>query len=208
MKRQILLFGIIALVFVSCKSNVEKAEEIIKAELFKTLYDFASYEPIETIVDSAFSSVYRDSTILSYAFTIQAYYDLYKEEFAEAQDGLSSLETWVGSYSSYGISKVNAAKEQFETHIAKAQYYLSKADSTRSLLKEELDRFNPAFCGYQAKHKFRCKTKGGNFTIENYIYIIDEKFKKVLSVSNPEDEDEIKIRDIIDEAKEYEKETV
>lgn len=37
-----------------CKSKEEKALEIIKNEMFKTLYDFESYQPIETKVDSAF----------------------------------------------------------------------------------------------------------------------------------------------------------
>lgn len=37
-----------------CKSKEEKALEIIKNEMFKTLYDFESYQPIETKIDSAF----------------------------------------------------------------------------------------------------------------------------------------------------------
>lgn len=31
-----------------CKSKEEKANELIKDDMFKVLYDFASYEPIET----------------------------------------------------------------------------------------------------------------------------------------------------------------
>ena len=59
-----LLVAIIALV--GCKSKEEKAAEMIKKELFKTLYDFDSYQPIETKVDSAFYSAYTDSMVLKH----------------------------------------------------------------------------------------------------------------------------------------------
>ena len=36
---------------VGCQSREEKAAELIKQEMFKTLYDFESYEPIETKID-------------------------------------------------------------------------------------------------------------------------------------------------------------
>ena len=51
MKKCIILLTIIAtLCITSCKSNEEKANELIRAELSKTLYDFDSYQPVETIV--------------------------------------------------------------------------------------------------------------------------------------------------------------
>jgi hypothetical protein len=38
----------------SCKSEIEKAEEIIRAYMFETLYDYDSYQPINTEKDGAF----------------------------------------------------------------------------------------------------------------------------------------------------------
>ena len=206
MNRKILVFGIIALLFVACKSKEEKANELIKAELYKTLYDFQSYEPIETIIDSAFTSIYRDTTILSHAYFLKACLDKGSEYMEEVRDGLSSMEIWSDSYSSYGRGKYYNAKEKVETNLEKVKFYQQKIEETTLLMKEEIDKFNPSFCGFQAKHKFRCKTKGGNSAIANYLYIIDAKFKTILSVSDLDDEDELKIRKLIDEAKEYEKE--
>ena len=54
-----------------CKSKEEKANELIKDDMFKVLYDFASYEPIETNIDSAFTSVYTDSIITRHAYFIK-----------------------------------------------------------------------------------------------------------------------------------------
>ncbi len=205
MNKKILLFGIIALLFVACKSREEKANELIKAELNKMLYDFSSYEPIETIVDSAFTSIYRDSTILSYAYKVQAYFELYKEQITEGNSEISTAEIWSDSYSSYGRRKFNEAREKAQTSLDKAKFYAQKMEEEKTLLKAEIDKFEPSFCGYQAKHKFRCKTKGGNFTIADYLYIIDEKFEKVLSVNDLDNEDFEKIKELIDEIKKEKK---
>ena len=62
-----LFFG---LLFVQCKSKEDKANELIKDYMFKNLYDFESYQPIETTIDSAFHTIYNDSTALYYAYSI------------------------------------------------------------------------------------------------------------------------------------------
>lgn len=203
MNKRILLFGLIALLFVACKSKEEKANELIKAELYKTLYDFSSYEPIETIIDSAFTSIYSDSTILRYAYRMQACLNLSKEHMEEIKDARSTMDIWGDSYSAYSRRKYNEAKEKYETNLDKATYYLNMINEIMPSIKQEINNFEPSFCGYQAKHKFRCKTKGGNSTFGNYLYIIDEKFEKILSVTDLDDDDEVKIKNLIDEAKDY-----
>ena len=155
MNGRILFFGIITLIFVCCKSKEEKANELIKAELFKTLYDFTSYEPIETIVDSAFTSIYNDSVILSYAYSIQACLDLSNEHMAETKEAMSLLEIWSDSYSSYSRKKYNKALEEAQTNLDQAKYYFQKVEETEILIKKEIDNFKPSFLGFQAKHKFR-----------------------------------------------------
>ncbi len=72
MKAKVLPIILIAVIFTACQSKEEKLNKLIKDDLFKTLYDFESYEPIETIIDSAFTSIYRDSTIL-YSAANKAY---------------------------------------------------------------------------------------------------------------------------------------
>ena len=177
MKKLILSLIIIALCLVGCMSEEDKANELIKKELFKTLYDFESYEPIETIIDSSFTTIYRDSVIMSYAYIKQVYSDLIDEEIEEIKDIGSSMEVWVGSRSSYGRSKIKKLKER---------------------VLKEINAFTPSYVGIQAKHKFRAKNKVGNFTIGNYLYIFDDKLTKVISVINLDDNEEEKIQKIID----------
>ena len=198
MKKLILSLIIIALCLVGCMSEEDKANELIKKELFKTLYDFESYEPIETIIDSSFTTIYRDSVIMSYAYIKQVYSDLIDEEIEEIKDIGSSMEVWVGSRSSYGRSKIKKLKERVLTSQAKFDTYAPKLLEIDSLILKEINAFTPSYVGIQAKHKFRAKNKVGNFTIGNYLYIFDDKLTKVISVINLDDNEEEKIQKIID----------
>ena len=49
------------------QTEKKKPQNLIKQEMFKTLYDFESYEPIEIKIDSAFTSIYTDTLALMYA---------------------------------------------------------------------------------------------------------------------------------------------
>lgn len=70
MKKLLLLLVTTSIFLVGCKSKEEKAQEAIKKEMFKTLYDFNSYEPIETKVDSSFYSIYTDTVFTTDCYSI------------------------------------------------------------------------------------------------------------------------------------------
>lgn len=48
------ILSLSVLAFASCMSKEEKAAQLINTEMSKTLYDFDSYEPIETKVTEAY----------------------------------------------------------------------------------------------------------------------------------------------------------
>lgn len=205
MKSITLSFCLFLLILVSCKSKEEKAAELIKGELYKTLYDFASYEPIETVVDSAFTSVYRDSVILAYGYLWLELIDKTEEYVEKTKDALSTMEIWGDSYSSYSMSKYNNAKQEFNSNLNKAQEYRSRINVFEDSIRIRAKGFKKTFCGWQAKHKFRCKTKGGNFDLPNYVFFIDPKFKKIYYSEDMADEKLIKVRSLIDEISEAKK---
>jgi MFS superfamily sulfate permease-like transporter len=70
MRNCVIIAIISALIFTSCQSKEEKAAELIKAELSKTLYDFDSYEPIKTTVTEAYNTANNDSSCIILASTI------------------------------------------------------------------------------------------------------------------------------------------
>ena len=199
MKNILLSFCLFLLIFVSCKSKEEKAAELIKGELYKTLYDFASYEPIETVVDSAFTSIYRDSTILAYGYLTRGLLDKGNEYIEKAREAQSTMQIWGDNYSSYSISKYDKAKQEFDSNLAIAKEYISKMDVINNSIRIRAKGFKKTFCGWQAKHKFRCKTKGGNFDLPNYVFFIDPKFKKIYYSEDTADENLIKVKSLLDE---------
>jgi hypothetical protein len=196
----LLVFVLLIMTLVACQSKEEKAAKLIKEEMYKTLYDFSSYEPIETKIDSAFTSIYRDSTILVYAYLMNEALEKATEYIGKTKDAQSSLEIWQGSYSGYGYSQYNKAKEEFTSNFNKAQEFMNELGNLQKLTKEKAKNFQSTFCGWQAKHKFRCKTKGGNFDLPNYLYLFDTDLKKITYQENMDDEDLKKYRELIDEA--------
>lgn len=199
MKNVLLWIVIIIPILTGCKSKEEKAAEMIKNEMFKTLYDYESYQPIETTVDSAFYSPYTDSTILSHGYIIKELLSEANKYLEETKEAQSSMEIWSDSYSSYGLSKYYDAKEKMSSALEKANLYIkvmnTEGDSIRMLSKDII----PDFYGWKITHKFRCKTKGGNSTIGNYIYIFDKKIKNIMYKEDTEDEDLIKAKSLIKE---------
>lgn len=184
----------------SCKSKEEKALEIIKNEMFKTLYDFESYEPIETRIDSSFSSLYTDTTVLGHGYMIAALLSQSDEYIDKMKDAKSTMEIWGDSYSSYSRNRYNEAKKEFDENLNKAMLVLDliklQSDSIRSIANNYVSEFN----GWKVSHKFRCKTKGGNPTIGDYIYIFDKDMKSIIYKEDIDNDDLNKVKKLIKEA--------
>lgn len=63
--RRILFFLLIVPLFVACKSNEEKIQDLIREQMFQTLYDYKSYEPIDmSDITEEIHSLYNDSAII------------------------------------------------------------------------------------------------------------------------------------------------
>ncbi|WP_026946161.1 hypothetical protein [Algoriphagus marincola] len=198
--RKIFLPLIAILLAIGCKSKEEKANELINAELFKTLYDYESYQPIETIIDSAFTTIYRDSTILNYAIKASASFKLTNEYLQKTQNAKEIMEIWVTSYSSsYGRRKYQEANEEFNEYLNLAEKTIEITTAYRDSIREAVEFFQSEFIGWEAKHKFRCKTKGGNPDIADYVYIFDPEMKEIIYTEDSNDEDLLQLRENIDE---------
>ena len=61
----------------------------------------------------------------------------------------------------------------------------------------------PTFIGWVAKHKFRCKTKGGNFELGNYSYIFNEDISSILFSEDIDSEKNGELKGVISAALDY-----
>lgn len=96
--KKILLFASIGLMLVACESREEKIQNAVSQELKGVLYDFESYEPIKTQIDSAFQSPYINQEVRDLAMKIaQQIKDLTIAK-VEYNSALSSMALWDSPY--------------------------------------------------------------------------------------------------------------
>ena len=173
---------VVAVTVTSCKSKEEKAAELIKQELSHVLYDFGSYEPIETVVTEAKHIPINDSACVNKALDAIAYYELAVEY---AEDSKSALK-W-GSPTRYSISYYELIESLKKVNIC-IKKYNSSIDDLKILMKNT----NPSeTIGYNVEHTFRGKTMGGFWSIGYYRFIVDKKIKKIIFYVDEDEKDNV-----------------
>ena len=211
MKKLSILLLLLPLIIVGCKSNEEKAAELIsneekaaeliKKELFKTLYDFDSYSPIETIVTEAKQSVYTDTAFWAKAKVVSRALNLANEYLKDYEDVKERIQRLIGRRYSYSDSdeQYYELKKEEEEIKEKMATFFDLAQSTAKSLKDTLQTVDTEkIVGWEVKHRFRCKTKGGHSTIGNYRYVMDENFKEILIFEDTDDEEFENMRIIVE----------
>lgn len=88
-KIPIILFTIILLA--SCESREDKIQKTVSQELKGVLYDYESYEPIKTKIDSAFFSPYTDSEVESLMLSIVKFSNELEKAKSNYRNALSSI---------------------------------------------------------------------------------------------------------------------
>jgi len=200
----LLVFGAFV---ISCNNSPEnKANALIKENLKKNLFKPDTYQPIETIVDSAFSPQDDPTLYEKMIITKELGSEIESLEFT-IKDAKSSMALWSGPYqSSYDRNEYNEAKEEYDKANEKLEKIRKKA---QPLVSEIYDLLNqkPKFIGFKATHNYRADNNAGNTLIGNSIFIIDPDFEKILFSMEKEDYDDYQealkqVKEQIEEQKE------
>ena len=181
----------------SCASREKRADKAIAEYLFKTLYDYESYQPIETIVDTAYASPLTDDAVRAEAATARLAYEKYNTAMEDFNDALEDVRIWNSSWDSYSRQKYNDAKEEMEQRLAEAKTYLQLFYEKELVIHEMADSIKGDRLGWAVTHKYRCKSKGGYALLSEDLFILDPKMKQVLYHSDLDDEDEADITALI-----------
>lgn len=202
--------GLAVLVFVltlvGCKSKEDKALELIDKEMFQTLYDYDSYQPVETKIDSAFTTYLMDDSISGIAADISVLRKLREEASEEAESAESELDIWADSY--YTRDRFIKAKNEYVDAKLRELGYLEREIDEMKLLFAYVLNFKSEYCGWEVTHKFRCKSKGGTSLLTTYHYIINENVDSILYYWDEEDEVNTELQAICNEAEKATKEDV
>ena len=179
MKNFIFIFSV-AIILCSClKSQEDKANELIQADLRKTLIKPDSYKPIETTIDSAFSP-YDDPVVLEKLTELaktMVEINILKINMRSAK---AKMAIWDNTYSSsLGKNRYSDAKEDYD---AANSQFKKLNEKSRDLYKDvsSLLSQEPKFLGFFVTHNYRADNNAGNTLIGNTVYIIDKDFKRIL----------------------------
>ena len=193
--KKFLLFVSIGLMLVACESREEKIQNAVSQELKGVLYDFESYQPVKTQIDSAFQSPYIDPEVRVLAIKMaQQIKDLTIAKI-EYNSALSSMAIWDGPYKSaferQQIKEATSKRDKTKREMDNLQEQL------RSTLKELYTKinqptdYNNSFIGWIVKQRYKCKTGGGDPTFGDDIFVFDKDIKNCLFYSSKEEYESI-----------------
>ena len=168
---------------VSCQTNEDKAADLIKAELTKTLPDMKTYEPLETTVAPAKLNMYNDSVTrgkaLAFGYRLKEMYR-YNDIATNAQEKMT---VWgVPSYrtSAHSDSMYYKYKKELEESDDKRKAALTACMELSDDLKRTVAAIDTSrVLGWEANHRFRYQKEGKPVTA-HYRYILSQDFKRVL----------------------------
>lgn len=198
--KKLLYLLLMAGVIVSCQSREKRALKLIDKQMFKELYDYKSYEPIETKVDSAYTNPYEDSTVRAIGYRIYAIKEVANDKMDEIHEAQSSMNIWSDMYTSYGSSEYTDAKNKWNEAHDDVTDLIARWKKCNDSIKFIASELPHKFIGWKVTHKFRCKNKGGQPDLATYVYIMDKRMKKVILQYEPEDETEQSLKGLIEDA--------
>lgn len=183
-------------------SNEQKAEELIREDLSKTLLDFNSYEPVETTIMEAYETPYNHTECHNIALVAAKHLEKAEDYSKEVEKAIDHMNIWGAptSYSSsYSDRQYYKYKEQAKENLEKLEEELSFIRTAGYALQDTIKNLDSAkIIGWEVKHRFRCKTRGGSSTIADYRYVMDKKFKTIIFHEDMDSDDFSRVREIID----------
>lgn len=186
--KKIAILGVAALVFVGCSMSPEKkaasiAEKAVKA----SLYHPDSYDPIGTIVDSAFAPMddpdFFEKTLKLYELGIEM-----EECDYEMKNAKSSMSIWSNLHDAFSRNEYNEAKEKYDNYAEKMENLQKKCEK----LSEELNCIAEQgrnFIGWKVTHSYRAQNNAGQTLIGENVLILDPEMTQILADYNTDDRD-------------------
>ncbi|MBR3939945.1 MAG: hypothetical protein IKJ67_08240 [Bacteroidales bacterium] len=183
-----IFIGFVILAFIGCTMTPEKkATSIVENAIKASLYHPNSYDPIGTIVDSAFAPLdapdFYDKTLKLYELGIEMERCDRKMKHAK-----SSMAIWSDSYSAYSRNEYNDAKEEYDNYVAKMETLQKKCEKLGEELKNIAEE-GKNFIGWKVTHNYRAKNNAGLTLIGENIFILDTEMTQILASYDMDDTD-------------------
>lgn len=172
-------------------SKEEMATTLINDYMFKTLFYYESYMPIDMQIDSTIHSPCNDTTIMRYAM-IKIEAMKLSDECRDKADQAMEIFRVLGDY---GTRNHPNPQKEFSYYMDKGVSCLEKSVAYNDSIRLGSRLIKPDFVGWTVTHKYYSKDTD---TITRAFYV-DKDFTKISNVVNIDDEDYIKCQKIIKE---------
>ncbi|MBO2526296.1 MAG: hypothetical protein ILP24_06620 [Paludibacteraceae bacterium] len=191
--KKFVLLGFAALVFVGCTVSPEKkAASIVEKAVKESLYHPNSYDPIGTIVDSAFAPMddpnFFEKTLKLYELGVEM--DDCDREMKHAK---SSMAIWCDSYDAFSRNEYNEAKEEYEKYETKMETLQKKGEKLGEELKG-IAQQGRSFIGWKVTHSYRAQNNAGLTLIGETVFILDPDMTQILAGYDTDDRDYKKVQ--------------
>lgn len=207
MKRLVLILMVVPLL-VGCGGRERRAEKIAKETVVKNLYYPETYEPVETVVDSAFVSIYINQDALDAAYKII--------ELKQERESLKRRQNvFLSKYSTYDylrkrMSLTSYDEEQYrqaKEELADAEKMLKKCEADlkrqKTIIRTCYETINEGeFCGWIIAHRYRAENGAGMTRMGDILILTDKDMENIVNVFTIDEFDDHninKLKDVIDE---------
>lgn len=179
-----LMFIVVLCALISCtQSPQEKANALIEINLKKSLYHPESYNPAETIVDSAFTPFddpyFYEKTVDLCKLGVEI--EEYELKIKDEKSDMALYKDLLGiMYSNSDKERYDQAKENYEKYLAAKNKAEQKIVQLVEELKKDLEK-ESQFIGFKAKHRYRAQTNGGQIVFGEVKFLFDKEITKIVS---------------------------
>ena len=202
MKRLVLILMVVPLL-VGCGGRERRAEKISKETVVKNLYYPDTYESVETVVDSAYVTIYTNRDALGAAYEI---IDLEREREQLQMDytnALSSVSLWKDSWGSFSREQYRQAKEELADAEKKLKNCEADLKRQKTIIRTCYETINEGeFCGWIIAHRYRAENGAGMTRMGDILILTDKDMENVVNVFTIDEFDDHninKLKDVIDE---------
>ncbi len=175
MKNKLFIFSAVILMFASCTTNEERAENLISNYIRDRLTYPESYKSISTRVDSSRINISRMAEIIKVTKECIDLYD--KTKWLELQ--IEYAESTMKYYTpdKYKYNRAKAEKEEYELEALSLNKKLEEKVLTLRTAKDSL--YDKEINGWAVTHRFRCKADFGTpMPPQELLFFYDIKFEE------------------------------
>jgi len=184
-KLSILVFLFLVLLNIYSQQKITpliKAKHLIKKELFSTLNDFSSYQPVSfSKVEKLFSDPFENEEIIKSLDDLESY----KKETGKWGEYLSLKDFGTTDTIMNTISRLlNLAKENklddLATEYGNISMKLLQYKLQQQIIMDEIKEHKPEFIGMKVIHKYRAKNSLGAYVLKSTEFRFDKNITYIL----------------------------